>query len=350
MKTFRLILVVMIAFLFNYAELQAQVFVIERGTSTTLTFDNIKAAVDALQDNDRLFIPPGTHDLNGYKWTGYEDNQNHNNILVVNKKVAIYGAGYSEGANSSVIKGGRFIIGKNANGTLITGVRFDDEFYLDNVSNCIVTRCKMNGYFYLNGTGSNINISECDFSSYVSTSGSSYMSGGSGLMANFTKCIFRTNWLSLNTATINNSLFLQLSSYSFNNCSLSNNIFIVSQTVTNSRYNINGSDNTFSYNLWVGGYTETAATNNNTFKSEMDRETYANVFVDATKGDYQLKSACIGKNAGSDNTDVGIFGSAVPFKENKLPSIPSFLVKVISQETDAAGKLPVNIVIEAQER
>ena len=144
--------------LFAFSTLQAQVFLIERGTSTTLTFNNIKAAVDALQDNDRLYIPPGAHNLAGYKWTGYNDDQNHDNILVINKKVSIFGAGYNEGGNSTVIEGGELVIGKNAGGSLITGIWFKSPLRLDNVSNCIVSRCKTGSYFYLTGTGSSINI------------------------------------------------------------------------------------------------------------------------------------------------------------------------------------------------
>lgn len=325
--------------------LQAQVFIIERSSNTTLTFDNIKSAVDALKDGDRLYLPSGVHD--DYKWTGYEGTLNYSNILVVNKKVFIYGAGYNEGANSTVIKGGTFVIGKDAKGALITGVRFDNNFTLDNVSNCVVSRCKMKGIFSLNGIGANNNVTECEFNNNLSSGPSPYTGNGDGLSSNFSKCVF-TYYPSFNTATISNCLFFDWSN--FQNCSLSNNIFIISKTVTNSKRTITGSNNTFSYNLWVGGYTESDVSQNNTFKKEMDKESYANVFVDADKGDFHLKDGCVGKNAASDGKDVGIFGTTIPFKENKLPSIPTFSVKVISTETDATGKLPVNIVIDAQER
>jgi len=344
--------------LFSFSILQAQVFVIERGTNTSLTFDNLKAAVDALQDNDQLYIPPGVHSLAGYKWTGYDDTQNYSDILVVNKKVSIYGAGYNEGANSTVIDGGTFVIGKDADGSLITGIWFRHGFQLDNVSNCIVNRCKIdNNYsFGLTGTGNNSIVSECDIN-YIVTGGSSYTNPniGSGLVATFDKCIFRSysSSLNLNTATIYNSVFLSTNAYALqfiSTSSLFNNIFIISTTVTNQALSAFGSNNTFSHNLWIGGYPSPTASDNNTFSNEIQREPYANVFVDPDNSDYHLKDGCSGKNAGSDGTDVGIYGTAFPFKESKTPSIPYFKLKVISPETDSNGKLPVNIQVEAQDR
>lgn len=330
-------------------KINAQVFVIERGTSTTLTFDNIKSAVDALKDNDRLYIPPGVHDISAYSWTGYDGSQNHKNILVINKRAFIYGAGYNEGANSTIIKGGKFVIGKDAGGSFITGIRFDYLFQLDNVSNCIVSRCKTNSSFQLVGIGNNITVNECEIRSYINNGNGSFLTSSS-LSVNYSKCIFATGSnRNFDNATINNCIFESPAYINSKNSSFSNNIFLVSKTVTNYNQKIDGSDNTFSYNLWVGGYPTSDATKNNTFKNCIERETYTNVFVDPDKGDYHLKSECLGKNKGSDGKDVGIYGTAIPFKENKLPSIPSFTTKVISPETDASGKLPVNIVVEAQD-
>lgn len=340
--------------LFSFSALQAQVFVIERGTNTTLTFDNLKAAVDALQDNDQLYIPPGVHSLTGYTWTGYDDTYNWSNTLVVNKKVSIFGAGYNEGANSTVIQDGAFVIGKDAGGSLITGIWFRNAFQLDNVSNCIVNRCKTDNYFWLFGTGNNIIVSECDIYNNISTTNSPFTNpGGNGLVTTFDKCIFRSysSVLNLNTATIYNSIFLSGGGYNISASSLFNNIFIINTTgVTNQASTSLGSNNTFSHNLWIGGYPNSPAENNNTFSNEIEREPYANVFVDPDNGDYHLKAGCSGKNAGSDGTDVGIYGTAFPFKESKTPSIPYFKLKVISPETDSSGKLPVNIQVEAQDR
>ena len=351
------IFMLMIACLLTNAIAQAQVFVIERGASTSLTFDNIKSAVDALQDNDCLYIPPGVFSLTGYTWTGYNGTINSTNTLCVNKKVSIFGAGYNSGNNSTIITGGNLVLGKNAGGSLITGINFNNSsnLSLSDVSNCIVSRCKFgSGGIQLCGIGNNINISECEIANIFYNSGLD-TSSASNMPASFSKCIFSTTigYYNFQFASVSNSLFLQMGTLYITNSSFSNNIFIVSNTTTNTNYNMNylsTSNNTFTNNLWVGGYPSSGASYNNTFTNEIIKETYANAFVDPANGNYHLKDVCIGKNAGSDGTDVGIFGTVMPFKESRLPSVPYFKTKVISPETDAAGKLPVYIQIEAQDR
>jgi hypothetical protein len=337
--------------------LQAQVFVIERGSNTTLTFSNIKAAVDVLQDNDRLYLPPGEISLKGYTWTGYDEDRNETNTLVINKNVSIYGAGYADGANSTIIKDGTLVIGKDADGSSVTGILADKvsytHFILDDVSNVVITRCKIGNSIYLYGSGNNIVFSECEISAVFS---GTWISGQeSNMPVTFAKCIFSGfGDSSFKYATVSNSLFLMAGSTPFpNNSSFSNNIFVINQSNTEAvlSLHLSASNNTFSYNLFVGGsivnlYPE----NNNTFSHNITNEPYENVFVDPANGDYHLQAGCSGKNAGSDGRDVGIYGTAIPFKENKMPSNPHFITKIISPETDETSKLPVNIKIEAQDR
>lgn len=333
---------------------QAQVFVIERGSNTTLTFDNIKSAVDALQDNDKLYLPPGSYSLRGYNWEGYAGTENYSDLLMINKKVSIYGGGCMNGANSTILKDGTLAIGKDAAGSMITGIRFDYYFQLDNVSNCIVSRCIMNSYFKLYGEGSNNIVTECEFRGQVDSNARGYLNNsGNGLSCIFSKCLFGS-WYQLRGATVYNCIFKDIYSSNYNtsfyNSTLRNNIYIVSSNVTNAVLTIYGTNNSFSNNLWVGGYPAANAEDNNSFNNEIERETYANVFVNAVSGDYHLQSICKGKNAGNDGTDVGIYGTNLPFKEDRLPLTPNFSLISISPETDATGKLPVNIVVDAQDR
>jgi hypothetical protein len=333
------------------AGISAQVFIMERGSSS-LSYSNIKAAVDALQNNDRLYLPPGEHSLSGYTWEGYDGLQNYSNTLCVNKKVSIYGGGCANGASSTVLKDGEFLIGKDAGGSLITGIRFDGYFQLDNVSNCIVSRCLTKDNFYLLGAGNNNVITECEFKGTVNGDSYGYISStGNGLSCIFSKCVFGYSYY-LRASEIYNCILMSApTNYRPNyTCSFTNNIFILSKTVTNSQVTVDGTQNTFVNNLWVGGTPSSNASDNNTFKNEIMKEPYANVFVNADAGDYHLKAECSGKNAGADGTDVGIYGTSVPFKENRLPLIPNFSLKAISPETDATKKLPVNIVIDAQDR
>jgi hypothetical protein len=190
------------------ASISAQVFIIERGSSS-LSYLNIKVAVDALQDNDRLYLPPGEHSLSGYTWEGYDGTQNHSNTLCVNKKVSIYGGGCANGASSTVLKDGEFLIGKNADGSLITGIRFDHYFRLDNVSNCIVSRCLTTNTFYLCGAGNNNVITECEFKNSVRSDSYGYINNvGNGLSCIFSKCIFRHSSYYLRASEVYNCILM----------------------------------------------------------------------------------------------------------------------------------------------
>lgn len=324
---------------------QAQVFLIERG-NTSLTFDNIQSAVDALQDGDKFYLPPGDFSLSGYSWGGYDGNSNHSNTICINKKVSVYGGGYINGANTTAITSGTFIMGRDASGSFITGIRFDGTLELNNISNCTVSRCK--GSLYLQGEGSENLITECELASTRNgTTGYAYR--GANLACIFTKCIFTGNTFFKNSIAYN-CIFLN-TNFNFSYCTFSYNIFVLSTTGTTQSLTFTSTweHTAFTKNLWVGGYPSTTETGTVTIGDEITREPYANVFVDPSNGNYRLKDICSGKNAGIDDTDLGIYGTLNPFKEDKLPVIPNFSFKSISTTTDATGKLPVRIIVDAQD-
>ena len=78
----KLIIWVFLLACLTVTSVNAQVFLIERGTSS-FTYPNIKAAVDALQDGDKLYLPPGIFSLTGYNWTGVTGTQNYSNTVLL---------------------------------------------------------------------------------------------------------------------------------------------------------------------------------------------------------------------------------------------------------------------------
>jgi hypothetical protein len=78
-------------------------------------------------------------------------------------------------------------------------------------------------------------------------------------------------------------------------------------------------------------------------------ETSANTFVNWGGGDYHLKPTSVGVNAGTDGTDIGIYGTAQPYKASQTTAYPQIPSANVAPETDQ-GKLKVNITIEAQDR
>ena len=65
---------------------------------------------------------------------------------------------------------------------------------------------------------------------------------------------------------------------------------------------------------------------------------------------FHLRPGCLGKNAGTDGTDLGIYGGSFPWKNGSLPPNPHIQTKNISSATDPIGNLNVNIKVKAQER
>lgn len=64
---------------------------------------------------------------------------------------------------------------------------------------------------------------------------------------------------------------------------------------------------------------------------------------------YQLRSNCLGNNAGSDGTDIGLFGTAYPYKPGAVPINPHIQTKIIAPNTDSQGNLNINIRVGAQD-
>jgi hypothetical protein len=80
----------------------------------------------------------------------------------------------------------------------------------------------------------------------------------------------------------------------------------------------------------------------------------ANIFVDEVDNDHQysddfrLAPGSPGIDAGSDGTDIGIYGSASPYKDGSIPFNLHFQQAAIANSTDVDGDLPVNIRVAAQ--
>ena len=78
------------------------------------------------------------------------------------------------------------------------------------------------------------------------------------------------------------------------------------------------------------------------------------IFIHYTKSswdifqNFKLQSSCIGIKAGMDGTDVGIYGTANPFKYSGLPINPHYQAINIPVSTGVNGKLNVNITVAAQ--
>jgi len=159
-------------------------------------------------------------------------------------------------------------------------------------------------------------------------------------------------------------------------CILRNNIFFADAICNyGCRYPIKSNYSTFENNIFLGigyntkltGSSNFSTYNNNLFVTswEPPAPSFAannlvsqpanSIFINQSgtsfsySQDYHLQSTCPGKNAGTDGTDIGIYGGVFPWKEGSVPANPHFQSIKIGPKTDNSGNLNVKIKVAAQD-
>lgn len=104
--------------------------------------------------------------------------------------------------------------------------------------------------------------------------------------------------------------------------------------------------------LFVGNYTDVQVYSyNNIYNNTLDNTfIYVPNAIYDDSYNYRLKPASSGKNAGTDGTDIGIYGTTKPCKDGWVPPNPHISFKSIPSESLPNGTLPVNVKVVAQDR
>jgi hypothetical protein len=131
-------------------------------------------------------------------------------------------------------------------------------------------------------------------------------------------------------ATVNNSIFTRTSApfWQSNGMSFSNNL-MVSPTMTSN----------------MSGFSESG---------NIVGQDVSTIFVSESDTDYQfsddlhLQGNSPGIGAGTDGTDIGIFGTSSPYKLGAMPHVPYYRQVDIAPGTNANGNLPVRVRVAAQ--
>lgn len=321
-------------------------------SNAVTTFTDLTAALAASVNGDTLYLPGGTVFAS-------------NPTVTINKGLTIIGAGHypdSTTATYQTIIPGTIFIVTGADGGLLTGVkcnelRFGTSVATQNVNNFRITRCNITGQFYPSfsglSTSQNILISECIINNCSSWSGNYFASvlfekdiiyvtastpyGGTGL---FNNCIFYNTY----STFFNNSAANVL-----NNC-------IVIHSASNS-LTIGGSA-TITNNLLVSYVSPTnpVISYNGVINNPITKELTSSTFINANTtsfsyaNNYHLLQSSHGHNAGTDGTDVGLYGTMIPYKESAVPFNPHISSKTIGSTTNTTGTLNVDIKVSAQDR
>lgn len=333
--------------------LHAQNVVTLQSGGNAYFFNNIDDAVSVANPGDYIYVPGGVWAINNIIHTG----------------VNIVGVGYNPdscgatGTTKITAPGACYnfiMISGGADNGSFTGVQFlntvsfggDCNVGNEAVNNYSFSRCRFSGTygnicFYAGWSNiapsTNLFLSENVFDNQVE--GYSI----SGVTA--TKNIF-TNYIDqVEASTFNNNIFMiagQWKFFSTNNCSLNNNIVIDNNGAPNYLYsNCNG--NITTNTIYNEPY------NNNYNNTEIGGIYSASpIFVNFTgftfdvHADYHLAGGSPGIGYGNDGTDVGIYGTAVPFKEGGVPFNPHIQLQSIGTTTDSQGHLPILINVAAQ--
>lgn len=328
---------------------------LESGSNTSF-YTNLEDAVTASTNGDIIYLPGGSFTPVG-------------NELSIDKNIDIIGVGHypdSTLATGQTILNGSVRIKTGADGGSLQGIYITGSVFFGSdaanqvingysISRCFVSSnlCLAYNLSSLNPTTQNINISENVLVGHVLFANATNL--------NISKNVFQSYVAKTTSqALFSNNVFLIhatggcLSTPTFHdiNGSIFNNN-IVTNAGCSGIYTGTFTGNSFNHNIFSAGPTFPFAGNPGT--GNIINQSLATIFVNQPTPvfdytyDLHLVSPSPGENAGTDGTDIGLYGTSFPYKAGAVPSNPHVSGKVIAPQTNSQGELNINISVGAQE-
>jgi hypothetical protein len=352
MKTIFLTLIFGFFGLTSYAQ---NLIALESGATTTF-YSNLEAAITASVNGDIVYLPGGSFTPAGGE-------------LSIDKNIDIFGAGHypdSSLATSQTIINGTIRIKTGADGGSIQGLFITGSvFFGSDASNKVVdgysiSRCYIEGNLSLSYTTAqsptatqNINISENVFIGFV------WLAEATNI--NISKNIFQSYVRKTISQTIfSNNVFLL---YATGGCSSTPTFHDINGAVFNNNIVLNVgctglvagtfTGNSFNHNLFSTSVIFPWSGNPGT--GNIVNQSLASIFVNQPSAifdysnDLHLVPLSPGENAGTDGTDIGLYGTSFPYKNGAVPANPHISTKVIAPQANSQGELNINITVGAQE-
>lgn len=336
--------------------LKAQSVIVIQGSGYTKTTTRLDSAVLIAQSGDIIYLPGGV--ISSY------------NDIMINKKITLIGAGYNIDSTVSTLPT-IFSYGINieggGDGTSIVGCKMIGNPININgsVSNISINRCYCTGINIATRKMSTILLSE----NYIDNLGVGIYNNG---IDTFSNIVIKANVINSfsgfffnNPIQISNNIVLSMTPFGtggYQNTLFNNNILCVINTTSpitlfNAQNNLvvysktTSGTNYYNYALNNVDLLDTSSNLSKVFINYKgySKNTYNQYIPNLSPlSNFHLVSSCPGKNAGSDGTDVGIYGTANPFKEGGVPFNPHIQSAIITNATDGSGNLKVNIKVAAQ--
>lgn len=318
---------VILAFLIPVKSKAQTLIAVHNETGSTF-YANLDSAIVHSVAGDFIYLPGGNFTIS----------------KPINKKLQIVGVGHNP--DSCYVTGitqvtGNFTINNGSDHGSIAGLKIwgDIKFTLttgQTLNYFSIERCNLNAVSIATNS-TNILINECVIGS---------VSGSSSQEVLVSKCIFSggVSGFVANT-NINNNIFLNAIGYPTAGCDFKNNIFLSAGFSPAASYTASYQNNSF-----TSAVSSLYNCHNNVVASA------AELFVKKTKAgfdydqDYHLLATSPAHNAGTDKTDLGIYGTSSPWKEGSLPGNPH-VQRLQSQSVSSLnGNLDVKVKVAAQDR
>lgn len=318
----------------------AQVPIVVQNGSNVSFYAQLDSAVIHAQNGDTIFIPGGSFSL----------------YTAINKRLHLIGVGHNPDstiATNRTYLFGTLVLVPGADGGSLTGISFQSVNSISipyDINNYHFSRCNI---YLINSVISSNTVSNVFFSENVINNVSF---GGGGLNSFFNNILGKIANIGTNNV-VKNNIFIAASALDANeygkiqNSIFENNIFIGITIVYGSENMI--SNNFFNNNLFIQNLTFPIYTNIGS--NNIVNQNQNSIFVNQTGNtfdytqNYHLQPTCLGKNAGTDGADVGIYGGLFPWKEGSVPANPHIQFKRIAGTTDQNGNLQINIKVKAQD-
>ncbi len=345
MKTFVIILLALVAATGN--GFSQNLIAVQNGGEPKF-YQQVDDAIVNAQDGDTIYIPGG----------------NWNISQQINKRLHLVGVGHNPDATSATFPTtlNSITLAAGAGSGSLTGIYLKNGIRGTNdpVNSYTIFRCRISGDIV---SHSNFNFVQNVLEGIIA-SGPNY---DSATNCSFLNNIINTNFYSDSKSPFINSIFKNNIFLRGSGCYLDcfynikgqyllveNNIFLTFDDTGQVTFS-DVSNSTAKNNLFVERFPFPNGTTNVDSKN-ITGQPQSTIFVNQEGNtfnythDYHLQINSSGKNAGTDGTDVGIYGGIYPWKEGSIPFNPHFQQVQVSPKTDANGNLNVNIKVEAQER
>ena len=310
----------LILFLVTLTTVNAQQISVVSPSNQTTLYTDLNEAINNADAGSILYLSGGSFQVS--------DNTK------ITKKLSIIGIGHrstSDNVDGNTIIMGNLNFGQGSDGSVLTGIYSGSRVYIY-CDNILIRYCRIDAIMAGNYRN-NISINQ-NYVNHIDGAGSVL-----NVTNNIIHIIHRIDGgrITNNIIERSQSPGIQLIKNSIikNNIILSDDCYVFIGS--------NNTDNIVSNNIAPISFGENCI---------VLADIQGALFVGPNNGvnassNFHLKGSA-GKNAGTDGTDIGIYGGETGFKDNALPPGPRIVSKKIGEQTDENGNLSIELTVTAE--